>query len=127
MLMPVTVIFWGNEMEITGNNPNVNVNAYLQAAGSRSSGAQQEQNTEATATSGGYKADRVELSGQAKEAQQAMAALKEMPEIRTELVSDIQTRVDGGNYKVDGEKTAGHMLDEAFMNARVMKRIDLKA
>jgi negative regulator of flagellin synthesis FlgM len=122
---PVTVIFWGNEMEITGNNPNVNVNAYLQAAGNRSPGAGQEQSTEATTA--GYKADRVELSGQAKEAQQAMAALKEMPEIRTELVSDIQTQVDSGTYKVDGEKTAGHMLDEAFMNAQVMKRIDLKA
>lgn len=114
-------------MEISGNNPNVNVNAYLQAAGSRSSGAQQEPDTEATAKTAGYSADRVELSGMAKEAQQAMAALKEMPEIRTELVSDIQTQVDSGTYKVESEKTAGHMLDEAFMNAQVMKRIDLKA
>lgn len=114
-------------MEITGNNPNVNVNAYLQAAGSRPPSDQQEQSTEATATTADYKADRVELSSQAREAQQAMAALKEMPEIRTELVSEIQTQVDGGNYKVDAEQTAGDMLDEAFMNAQVMKRIDLKA
>lgn len=114
-------------MEISGNNPNVNANAYLQTAGSRPPGDQQEQSNEATATTAGYKADRVELSGQAREAQQAMAALKEMPEIRTELVSDIQTQVDGGNYNVDAEQTAGDMLDEAFMNAQVMKRIDLKA
>jgi negative regulator of flagellin synthesis FlgM len=112
-------------MEITGPNSTANIDAYLQASGSRSTGGQQEQKTEATAT--GYQADRVELSGQAKEAQQALAALKEMPEIRTDLVSEIKTDVDSGTYKVDGEKTAGHMLDEAFMNAQVMKRIDLKA
>lgn len=113
-------------MEITGPNSNVSVNAYLQAAGSRSSDAQQQQATEETKQPG-YQADRVELSGQAKEAQQAMAALKEMPEIRTELVSEIQTNMENGTYTVDGEKTAGHMLDEAFMNAQVMQRIDLKA
>jgi anti-sigma28 factor (negative regulator of flagellin synthesis) len=56
-----------------------------------------------------------------------MAALKEMPEIRTDLVNEVQTEVDKGTYTVDGEKTAGHMLDEAFMNAQVMRRIDLKA
>jgi negative regulator of flagellin synthesis FlgM len=112
-------------MEITGPNPNLSVNAYLQAAGSRPSESQQEQKTEASST--GYQADRVELSGQAKEAQQAMAALKEMPEIRSDLVNEIKTDVDNRTYTVDGEKTAGHMLDEAFMNAQVMKRIDLKA
>jgi negative regulator of flagellin synthesis FlgM len=112
-------------MEITGPNPNLSVNAYLQTAGSRSSDAGQQQKTEAAPT--GYQADRVELSGQAKEAQQAMAALKEMPEIRTDLVDEIKTEMDHGTYTVDAEKTAGHMLDEAFMNAQVVKRIDLKA
>lgn len=112
-------------MEITGPNSNVNVNAYLRAAGSPSPDAEQQQKAEAAPT--GHQGDRVELSGQAKEAQQAMAALKEMPEIRTDLVDEIQTEVDKGSYKVDAEKTAGHMLDEAFMNAQVMKRIDLKA
>jgi negative regulator of flagellin synthesis FlgM len=112
-------------MEITGPNPNLSVDAYLQAAGSRSADAQQQQKSEAAAP--GFQSDRVELSGQAREAQQAMAALKEMPEIRTDLVSDIKTEVDSGTYKVDGAKTAGHMLDEAFMNEQVMKRIDLKA
>jgi negative regulator of flagellin synthesis FlgM len=114
-------------MEITGPNPNLSVDAYLQVAGSRSAddALQQQQKPEVAAT--GYQPDRVELSGQAREAQQAMAALKEMPEIRTDLVSDIKTEVDNGTYQVDGEKTAGHMLDEAFMNAQVMKRIDLKA
>ena len=112
-------------MEINGPNSNISVNAYLQTAGNRPSEGQQEQKAEASST--GYQADRVELSGRAKEAQQAMAALQEMPDIRTDLVNDIKTDVDNGTYKVDGEKTAGHMLDEAFMNAQVMKRIDLKA
>lgn len=112
-------------MEISGPNPNISVNAYQQTAGNRAPDASEGQQTEATST--GYQADRVQLSGQAKEAQQAMAALKEMPEVRTDLVKDVQTEVDSGTYRVDAEKTAGHMLDEAFMNAQVMKRIDLKA
>ncbi|MDJ0782882.1 MAG: flagellar biosynthesis anti-sigma factor FlgM [Desulfosarcinaceae bacterium] len=112
-------------MEISSSNSNLSVNAYLQTAGSRPSEAQSQQKTD-TATAG-FQSDRVELSGQAKEVQQAMTVLKEMPEIRTELVDEISTQVDKGTYTVNGEKTAGHMLDEAFMNAQVMKRIDLKA
>jgi negative regulator of flagellin synthesis FlgM len=113
-------------MEVSGPNPNLSVDAYIQAAGSRSTEAQQQQQKN-DATAIGYQSDRVELSGQAREAQQAAAALKEMPEIRTDLVKEIKTEVDNGTYTVDSEKTAGHMLDEAFMNAQIMKRIDLQA
>jgi negative regulator of flagellin synthesis FlgM len=114
-------------MEVSGPNPNLSVDAYIQAAGSRSTEAQQQQQQKNDATAIGYQSDRVELSGQAREAQQAAAALKEMPEIRTDLVEEIKTEVDSGTYTVDSEKTAGHMLDEAFMNAQIMKRIDLQA
>lgn len=65
---------------------------------------------EATAQAG--VADKVALSGRAKEIADLVAAAKALPEVRAEKVDEIKARVDSGKYVADPAKIAKRMIDE---------------
>lgn len=53
--------------------------------------------------------DRVDFS---RELRLARAELTRQPEIREELVADLKRRLQGGAFKVDGERVAEKLLQE---------------
>ena len=57
-------------------------------------------------------ADKVDLSGRAKEIADLVAAARALPDVRTEKVTEIKERIDAGNYVVDPAKIAKRMIDE---------------
>lgn len=60
--------------------------------------------------------DRVELSQSAKDLSMAQAALNEIPDIRTDRVSQVKQQLDSGTYEIRSDKTAGKMIKEALIN-----------
>jgi negative regulator of flagellin synthesis FlgM len=60
--------------------------------------------------------EKVDLSTQAKDIQQATNALSQEPDIREEKVKEIKSQVDSGKYNVSGEKIAGKMVGESIVD-----------
>ena len=60
-------------------------------------------------------ADRVELSGRARELQAAHAAVKQMGDVDHEKVARIKAQIQSGTYKADAQKIAGKMLEDALL------------
>jgi flagellar biosynthesis anti-sigma factor FlgM len=57
-------------------------------------------------------ADKVDLSGQAREIAEIMGAVKALPDFRTEKVAEIKGLIDSGKYGIEPEKVAQRMIDE---------------
>ncbi len=60
----------------------------------------------------GQLADKVDVSGKAREIAEIMGVVKSIPDVRTEKVESIKCQVETGNYVVDPEKVAQRMIDE---------------
>jgi len=58
------------------------------------------------------KADRVDLSGKAKEMAELRNVIDQLPEIRTDKVQSIEKAINDGTYKIDAKKIANKMVDE---------------
>lgn len=56
--------------------------------------------------------DTVAVSGEAREIADIMGAVKSIPDVRTEKVSEIKGLVESGKYVADPVKIAGRMIDE---------------
>ena len=75
------------------------------------------QGREARQVSGvGAQEERVTLSDQARDIQQARQALSELPEVREEKVAELKARIDNGSYRVDGDKVAEKMIGESLLD-----------
>ena len=64
--------------------------------------------------SGSSQSDAVVLSSEAQELQQAVSAIKALPNARMDRVAEISSQVDSGQYKVDAAKIADQMLGRAL-------------
>lgn len=64
--------------------------------------------------------DQVNLSN-TQELKQLNAAVKAMPSVRTEKVSDIKEQVDDGSYYVESEKLARRVVDEVLSEELLKK------
>ncbi len=71
---------------------------------------------EKPATSQVTKADRVELSAQAKELQAAREAISKMDDMDHEKVARIKAQIEAGTYKVDAGKIAEKMIDDSLLD-----------
>lgn len=71
--------------------------------------------------------DKVVLSAKAKEVHHAFEELKGMPDVRESKVSQIQTQVEANTYRVEGDKIALNMLNEAFDNNLILHRFQIDA
>jgi len=59
-------------------------------------------------------ADKVDVSGKAREIAEIMGAVKSIPDVRTEKVAEIKGLIEAGKYVVDPVKIAGRMIDEVI-------------
>ncbi|GAB4361488.1 MAG: hypothetical protein Kow00128_00330 [Deltaproteobacteria bacterium] len=60
----------------------------------------------------------VSISSQGRIVSEARILAGELPEVRTERVEEIRSAVDGGTYRVQGEKVARKMVDDAVREIR---------
>lgn len=60
------------------------------------------------------KKDMLSISGEAKDIQTVYRALKDVPDIRKNRVSEIERKVESGNYNVTGRNVADKMVDTIF-------------
>ena len=59
--------------------------------------------------------DKVVLSDEAKQIQQAKELIDSLPEIRKDRVADIRARIERGEYQIDGEKIASKIIEESLI------------
>ena len=109
-------------MKVSGKNPPVHLEAYLNQIRQQQLSMNQQRETAQAASS-----DKVELSERAREVQLAAQALKAMPEIREEKVQQVRLQVEEGTYKVSGSRIATEMLRESFENNTILNKIDTRA
>lgn len=62
------------------------------------------------ATTGASSKDKAELSSRARLLARAQQAMEEVPEVRSERVSELRTQVEDGTYQVPTEKLAQVLL-----------------
>lgn len=106
------------------NTSAVQLNAYLKQV--RNQQQQPDSRTQAEQGKPVVGSDKVELSQQAKEAQQAMQNLKTMPEVRSDKVEQVKMEIEKGTYKVMGAKVAPKMLKESFENDWILQKVNSK-
>ncbi len=61
--------------------------------------------------------DRVLLSPAAKEIQAAKSLLQDIPDIRSEKVSEIKFQISQGTYSISSDKIAHRLIGESMLNA----------
>ena len=64
------------------------------------------------------KGDRVELSEKARELIDAKIKVKQMPDVDEDKVARVKAQLEQGTYRVDSQKTAARMIEEALINNR---------
>ena len=85
----------------------------------RKQGVQGKKTERAAGAEGVRKADRIELSSEAKDFQLALKALSQVPEIREAKVEDIKNRIRTGEYNVSAEEVADKIIDGLFIDKKV--------
>ena len=63
------------------------------------------------------RADRVEISQQARAYQLLSQRAAELPDTRSERVSELRHRIEAGTYTIQGEKVAEGLVREAIFEA----------
>ena len=98
-------------MEISDKNP-VQINSYINQV--------QQKNASSDAPSGKGKTktgeDSVELSQNARDLTLAQAALRDIPDIRSEKVSELKQQLSEGSYEIKPKIIAGKMIEESLRN-----------
>ncbi|MBA1334013.1 MAG: hypothetical protein HPY66_1497 [Firmicutes bacterium] len=85
----------------------------------RKQGVEGKKTERAAGAEGVRKADRIELSAEAKDLQLALRALSQVPEIREGKVADIKNRIRAGEYNVSAEEVADKIIDGLFIDKKV--------
>jgi negative regulator of flagellin synthesis FlgM len=108
-------------MKVNGENPSITSVFYQ----NQISAAQSRTGRKSGHSAAGVADDKVQLSAQAREVQEAANALAKLPEVREEKVQQVKMAVESGTYKVVGNKVAMDMLRETFENNMALSQIDM--
>lgn len=98
---------------ITGSKPFCRLDAYVKNVGkekNRVDGSSKE------APGGGILEDKVALSPEAKQIQEAKKRLDALSEVREDKVAEIRGQIDAGTYHIDSEKIAFKMIRESILD-----------
>jgi len=112
-------------MKVTQNNSPIQMDAYLKQI--QQQRQQQQQDVQPSDATAKGTADRVKLSSHAKDIQKAALALGQAEDVRDDKIRQVKMDIEKGTYQVNAAKVATDMLQEAFENNKVMKKIDTRA
>jgi flagellar biosynthesis anti-sigma factor FlgM len=110
-------------MKVTDQNAPIQLDAYIRQAQQK----RQPDETKAPVLQKPVAGDKVELSDQAKQIQQATQSVNNESEVREDKVRQIQMEVEKGTYKVSGAQVATDMLNETIENNVILQKISTKA
>ncbi|MGD9009247.1 MAG: flagellar biosynthesis anti-sigma factor FlgM [Desulfobacteraceae bacterium] len=108
-------------MKVNGENPSIASVFYQNQVSAATSRTGRKSGHSVT----GVADDKVQLSAQAREVQEAANALAKLPDVREEKVQQVKMAVESGTYKVVGNKVAMDMLRETFENNMALSQIDM--
>lgn len=63
------------------------------------------------------KPDSVQISSQGQEIARTKKAIEQGPEIREDLVAELQAKIENGSYNVSGKDVAKAMIEESLLNS----------
>jgi negative regulator of flagellin synthesis FlgM len=111
-------------MKVDSNNPSVELNAYLKQVRQQQSKSEEPAapSTSAPKQSG----DKVVLSDQAKQLQQAAQTAKNTPDVDMKKVQQVKMEVDKGTYQVVGQQVATGMMRESFENDLILQKVNTR-
>ncbi len=98
---------------ITGNKPFAGLDAYVKNIGKEKNSIH---GSSKAAPKGGLSEDRVALSPEAKQIQEAKKRLDALSEVREDKVAEIRGQIDAGTYHIDSEKIAFKMIRESLLD-----------
>ena len=110
-------------MKVNGENPPIQLSVYQNQV----QATRKQRNATPANVARSARDDKVQLSAQAKEVQEASRTLAKLPEIREDKVQEVKSAVEKGTYKVVGHKVAVDMLKETFENNVLLNQIDVHA
>lgn len=111
-------------MKVSDQNTPIQMDAYIRQARQQ----QQKPDDLKASSPGPYGgADKVELSDQARQIQQAAQDVNKVSDVREDKVREIKMDVEKGTYKVAGDQVATDMLKEAFENDIILHKINTRA
>jgi len=111
-------------MKVDANNTSIELNAYLKNVRQQQQRSNDPGNQAVAKT--GQDGDKVNLSQQAREIQQAAEAAKSAPDIDTKKVEQTKLEVDKGTYKVVGAQVATDMMRESLENNLILQKINTR-
>jgi negative regulator of flagellin synthesis FlgM len=100
-------------MKIDGNNPYLKPELQLQQ---RELTPQQEKQKAQEQTEGPRERDRLEFSVAGKELQYLSQKVSEAPEVRSERVAEIKSRIEAGTYNIQAEEIAEAMITGSLID-----------
>jgi flagellar biosynthesis anti-sigma factor FlgM len=110
-------------MKVNSQNPSVELNAYLkQVRQQQSKGNEPAPQTMAKPESG----DKVVLSDQARQMQQAAQTAKNEPDVDMKKVQQVKMEVEKGTYKVVGAQVATDMMRESLENNLILQKVNTR-
>ncbi len=101
-------------MKIDGNNPYLKPEFQLQQ---REAASQQERQKVQEQPEG--QRDRLELSVTGKELQYLSQKVSEAPEVRSERVAEIKSRIDAGTYDIKAQEIAEAMITGSLIDKSI--------
>jgi negative regulator of flagellin synthesis FlgM len=110
-------------MKISDQNAPIQLDAYIRQAQQK----RQPDEAKASAVQRPGTSDKVELSEQGKQIQQATQSVNNESEVREDKVRQIKMDVEKGIYKVSGAQVATDMLNETIENNVILQKISTKA
>jgi negative regulator of flagellin synthesis FlgM len=98
-------------MEISDNKSVANFDAYIKhlREGQDAKASRQKRSVSSTA-----QGDKVQLSPEAREIQQAKSAVDTIPDMDHKRVAQVSEQLEAGTYRIDPSKIAIKMLKEAL-------------
>jgi len=99
-------------MEISDNNPSINVNNYVQDLQDKST----EKSKEDKKTQIASNDVKVELSSQSQEMVKLKNRMASVPDVRTEKIDQLKDQISNGTYKIDGNQVALKMIKESILD-----------
>lgn len=102
-------------MKITDISAKENVTQYVQN-NQAAQGAQQAEREKQAAAEQSQATDKVELSAASRDIQKIQEVLKNTPDVRAEKVQELKSKIESGQYKVDGREIANKMISSLIQD-----------
>jgi negative regulator of flagellin synthesis FlgM len=93
-------------MKILNENPKLNITSYFNRIGNKYTIGQKPENKSMVTSND----EKVALSNQIKELNEASTAIKMVPDIREEKITMIKEQISNGTYQIDHKKIAEKII-----------------